>query len=75
MPVAHGHRRLLDAGKVARIITRGRCRSLAAIPVARRGIEQHLFEAVDAQPEARMRAEQLSVMQLAELRDRILKFR
>jgi 16S rRNA (adenine1518-N6/adenine1519-N6)-dimethyltransferase len=32
-------------------------------------------EAVDAQPEARMRAEQLSVVQLAEVRDRILKFR
>lgn len=32
-------------------------------------------EAVDAQPEARMRAEQLSVAQLAQLRDRILKFR
>jgi 16S rRNA (adenine1518-N6/adenine1519-N6)-dimethyltransferase len=31
-------------------------------------------EAVDAQPEARMRAEQLSVVQLADLRDRILKF-
>jgi 16S rRNA (adenine1518-N6/adenine1519-N6)-dimethyltransferase len=32
------------------------------------------IEAIDAQPEARMRAEQLSVSQLAELRDRILKF-
>jgi 16S rRNA (adenine1518-N6/adenine1519-N6)-dimethyltransferase len=31
-------------------------------------------EAIDAQPEARMRAEQLSVSQLADLRDRILKF-
>ena len=31
-------------------------------------------EAVDAQPEARLRAEQLSVTQLADLRDRILKF-
>lgn len=30
--------------------------------------------AIDAQPEARMRAEQLSVQQLADLRDRILKF-
>ena len=32
------------------------------------------IEAIDAQPEARMRAEQLSVLQLADLRDRILKF-
>jgi 16S rRNA (adenine1518-N6/adenine1519-N6)-dimethyltransferase len=32
-------------------------------------------DAVDAQPEARMRAEQLSFVQLAEVRDRILKFR
>ena len=31
-------------------------------------------EAIDAQPEARLRAEQLSVLQLADLRDRILKF-
>jgi 16S rRNA (adenine1518-N6/adenine1519-N6)-dimethyltransferase len=31
-------------------------------------------EAIDAQPEARLRAEQLSVAQLADLRDRILKF-
>lgn len=31
-------------------------------------------EAIDAQPEARLRAEQLSVTQLANLRDRILKF-
>lgn len=31
-------------------------------------------EAIDAQPEARVRAEQLSVEQLADLRDRILKF-
>lgn len=31
-------------------------------------------EAVQAQPEARLRAEQLSVLQLADLRDRILKF-
>jgi 16S rRNA (adenine1518-N6/adenine1519-N6)-dimethyltransferase len=30
--------------------------------------------AIDAQPEARLRAEQLSVAQLADLRDRILKF-
>jgi 16S rRNA (adenine1518-N6/adenine1519-N6)-dimethyltransferase len=34
----------------------------------------YALEAVDAQPEARMRAEQLSVLQLADLRDRILKF-
>ena len=32
------------------------------------------IEAIDAQPEARMRAEQLSVLQFADLRDRILKF-
>jgi 16S rRNA (adenine1518-N6/adenine1519-N6)-dimethyltransferase len=32
------------------------------------------LEAIDAQPEARLRAEQLSVSQLADLRDRILKF-
>ena len=31
-------------------------------------------EAIDAQPEARLRAEQLSVAQFADLRDRILKF-
>ena len=31
-------------------------------------------EAVNAQPEAKLRAEQLSVLQLADLRDRILKF-
>jgi 16S rRNA (adenine1518-N6/adenine1519-N6)-dimethyltransferase len=31
-------------------------------------------EAINAQPESRLRAEQLSVPQLAELRDRILKF-
>ena len=31
-------------------------------------------EAIDAQPEARLRAEQLSVAQLADFRDRILKF-
>ena len=31
-------------------------------------------EAINAQPEARLRAEQLSVEQLADLRDRILKF-
>lgn len=31
-------------------------------------------EAIQAQPEARLRAEQLSVLQLADLRDRILKF-
>lgn len=31
-------------------------------------------EAIDAQPEARLRAEQLSVVQFADLRDRILKF-
>jgi 16S rRNA (adenine1518-N6/adenine1519-N6)-dimethyltransferase len=31
-------------------------------------------EAINAQPEARLRAEQLSVLQLADLRDRILKF-
>lgn len=31
-------------------------------------------EAVDAQPEARLRAEQLSVAQFADLRDRILKY-
>jgi 16S rRNA (adenine1518-N6/adenine1519-N6)-dimethyltransferase len=31
-------------------------------------------EAVNTQPEARLRAEQLSVLQLADLRDRILKF-
>ena len=31
-------------------------------------------EAIDAQPEARLRAEQLSVERLADLRDRILKF-
>jgi 16S rRNA (adenine1518-N6/adenine1519-N6)-dimethyltransferase len=36
--------------------------------------EAYPKEAIDAQPEARMRAEQLSVQQLAELRDRILKF-
>ena len=30
--------------------------------------------AIDAQPEARLRAEQLSVEQVADLRDRILKF-
>ena len=32
------------------------------------------LEAIDAQPEARLRAEQLSVLQFADLRDRILKF-
>ena len=31
-------------------------------------------DAIDAQPEARLRAEQLSVAQLADLRDLILKF-
>ena len=31
-------------------------------------------EAIDAQPEARLRAEQLPVAQLADLRDRILKY-
>jgi 16S rRNA (adenine1518-N6/adenine1519-N6)-dimethyltransferase len=31
-------------------------------------------EAIDAQPEARLRAEQLTVAQLADLRDRILKY-
>jgi 16S rRNA (adenine1518-N6/adenine1519-N6)-dimethyltransferase len=31
-------------------------------------------EAINAQPEARLRAEQLSVAQLADLRDRILKY-